>query len=187
MGGRIPEPFSSPRVFHMYSHPGGCEADEAGSSLVSAGRRMPGCGPGGSCGAGGLAERRRRCQAGGVEMYCRAQFRHPAFFLRRDRFASRFFGGTGFTDMVGRVGGEIPGGSLMKVTGFNHVTIRVSDLETSLDFYRDVLGMELVHRGRIDAYLEWGHAWVCLVEREGEDGEATLGVDHVAFSIEEED
>jgi len=75
----------------------------------------------------------------------------------------------------------------MKVTGFNHVTIRVSDLETSLDFYRDVLGMELVHRGRIDAYLEWGHAWVCLVEREGEDGEATLGVDHVAFSIEEED
>ncbi|GGE07440.1 hypothetical protein GCM10011571_05900 [Marinithermofilum abyssi] len=36
----------------------------------------------------------------------------------------------------------------MKVTGFNHVTIRVGDLTTSLPFYTEVLGMELVHRGR---------------------------------------
>ncbi len=43
----------------------------------------------------------------------------------------------------------------MRVTGFNHVTIRVSDLQTALRFYRDTLGMKLVHLGRSDAYLEW--------------------------------
>jgi metallothiol transferase len=80
----------------------------------------------------------------------------------------------------------------VKVKGFNHVTIRVSDLETSLRVYRDVLGMELVHRGRKDAYLEWGTAWVCLVERKASvgsdsDGDSGFGVDHVAFSIDEAD
>ncbi|MFC4076183.1 VOC family protein [Salinithrix halophila] len=77
----------------------------------------------------------------------------------------------------------------MRVTGFNHVTIRVSHLEESLAFYQDILQMELVHRGRTDAYLEWGEAWVCLVEKKGEKSlaESSLGVDHVAFTIDEED
>jgi catechol 2,3-dioxygenase-like lactoylglutathione lyase family enzyme len=77
----------------------------------------------------------------------------------------------------------------MKVTGFNHVTIRVTDLERSLTFYRDVLGMRLVHHGRKDVYLEWGTAWVCLIERDGkaEEGSQGPGVDHIAFSIAEED
>ncbi|MDR6226147.1 VOC family protein [Desmospora profundinema] len=77
----------------------------------------------------------------------------------------------------------------MKVIGFNHVTIRVSDLARSLTFYREVLGMELVHRGRTDAYLEWGEAWVCLIQLSSprpHDPNA-LGVDHVAFSIADTD
>ena len=52
----------------------------------------------------------------------------------------------------------------MNVSGFNHVTFGVSNLENSLAFYMDILGMRLIHRGRKDAYLEWGTAWVCLVE-----------------------
>lgn len=77
----------------------------------------------------------------------------------------------------------------MKVTGFNHVTIRVTDLERSLNFYQDVLGMRLVHHGRKDIYLVWGTAWVCLIERDrkAEEGSQEPGVDHVAFSISEED
>ncbi len=77
----------------------------------------------------------------------------------------------------------------MKVKGFNHVTIGVSNLATSLSFYTDVLGMKLVHLARHDCYLEWGNAWVCLVERKGQErtGEPGVGVDHVAFSIDEED
>ncbi|WP_139492907.1 VOC family protein [Brevibacillus dissolubilis] len=77
----------------------------------------------------------------------------------------------------------------MRVKGFNHITIRVSDLERSLSFYEGVLQMELVHRGRTDAYLDWGGAWVCLIEKQDlvQMDEHILGVDHVAFSVEDDD
>ncbi|WP_124726611.1 VOC family protein [Staphylospora marina] len=76
----------------------------------------------------------------------------------------------------------------MKVTGFNHLTLKVRNLEESLPFFLDVLGMRPVHRGRKDAYLEWGDAWICLLERDvtGVTGREA-GMDHVAFSIREED
>lgn len=78
----------------------------------------------------------------------------------------------------------------MKVTGFNHLTLKVRNLEQSLQFYTTVLGLALVHKGRNDAYLEWGSAWICLI---GEpNGSATvserkMGVDHIAFTIAEND
>ncbi|MBO8162373.1 MAG: VOC family protein [Brevibacillus sp.] len=76
----------------------------------------------------------------------------------------------------------------MKVTGFNHVTLAVTDLARSLAFYREVLEMKLVHLGRRDAYLEWGSAWVCLVEKAAAgSADSVSGVDHVAFSIGEDD
>ncbi|WP_067929347.1 VOC family protein [Alicyclobacillus shizuokensis] len=68
---------------------------------------------------------------------------------------------------------------------FSHVTVNVSDLNKSLDFYVGQLEMRLVHRGRRDAYLEWGTAWVCLQERpELASQRSQLGVDHVAFYIQ---
>lgn len=68
--------------------------------------------------------------------------------------------------------------------GFSHVTINVSNLETSLRFYVGTLGMKLVHRGRRDAYIEWGTAWICLQERpELAPQQPQLGVDHVALYI----
>jgi len=72
----------------------------------------------------------------------------------------------------------------MEVRGFNHLTLRVKDLERSLPFYCDLLGMELVHRGRKDVYLSWGGAWICLLERQEEREPGGLGMDHVAFSID---
>lgn len=77
----------------------------------------------------------------------------------------------------------------MKVTGFNHVTIRVSNLSESLTFYREVLGMELVHQGNTYVYLSWGEVWVCLIEIKNPQKSTTqiLGIDHIAFSIDETD
>jgi len=77
----------------------------------------------------------------------------------------------------------------MKVTGFNHVTIRVKSLQKSLAFYQDLLGMTLVHLGRTDAYLSWGEAWVCLIEIQHakEHDNNRVGIDHIAFSIDEQD
>lgn len=76
----------------------------------------------------------------------------------------------------------------MLVQGFNHLTINVRNLESSLDFYIRILGLTIRHRGNKDAYLEWGTAWICLVEQENysENIEGPLGVDHVAFYIPEE-
>ncbi|WP_067934377.1 VOC family protein [Alicyclobacillus kakegawensis] len=74
---------------------------------------------------------------------------------------------------------------MLRVRDFSHVTINVSDLNKSLDFYAGQLGMRLVHRGRRDAYLEWGAAWVCLQERpELASQRRQFGVDHVAFYIQ---
>ncbi|WP_339218479.1 VOC family protein [Paenibacillus sp. FSL H8-0332] len=77
----------------------------------------------------------------------------------------------------------------MKVTGFSHITLQVRDLKTSLEFYHGILGMNVRHHGRIDAYLEWGSAWVCLVERTeaGQQPSGFAGMDHVAFYIAEDD
>ncbi|KHL96847.1 glutathione transferase [Paenibacillus sp. IHB B 3415] len=77
----------------------------------------------------------------------------------------------------------------MKVTGFSHITINIRNLQTSLDFYHGILGMTIRHRGRTDAYLEWGSAWVCLVERMDveENTGGFAGMDHVAFYIAEND
>lgn len=60
----------------------------------------------------------------------------------------------------------------MNVSGFNHLTLRVRNLEQSLRFYCGLLGMKLVHKGRKDVYLEWGNAWICLLERPEESSAA---------------
>jgi len=70
---------------------------------------------------------------------------------------------------------------------FSHVTINISNLDQSLRFYTETLGMKLVHQGRGDAYLEWGTAWICLQERPGLAAQQSqLGVDHVALYIAED-
>jgi catechol 2,3-dioxygenase-like lactoylglutathione lyase family enzyme len=41
------------------------------------------------------------------------------------------------------------GGEIMKITGQHHVGITVSDIDRSVGFYRDVLGLELQSRGEM--------------------------------------
>lgn len=53
----------------------------------------------------------------------------------------------------------------MRVKGFSHITLQVSNLKQSLHFYCEKLQMKRMHQGRTDAYLEWGSAWICLLER----------------------
>lgn len=51
---------------------------------------------------------------------------------------------------------------MARVSGLNHVTLAVSDLDRSLAFYRDLLGMALRARWPEGAYLEAGSLWLCL-------------------------
>ena len=52
--------------------------------------------------------------------------------------------------------------SKQRVTGLNHVTLAVADLERSLLFYQDVLGFELRALWPDGAYLDAGALWLCL-------------------------
>lgn len=49
-----------------------------------------------------------------------------------------------------------------KIQGLNHLTLAVTDLERSVSFYRDVLGLELRALWQEGAYLEAGTLWLCL-------------------------
>ncbi|MFK8031998.1 MAG: VOC family protein [Gammaproteobacteria bacterium] len=66
------------------------------------------------------------------------------------------------------------------ISGLNHITLAVSDLQASLQFYSDLLGCNIVHSWPEGAYLEVGGLWLCLtvcvhVERRTD-------YTHIAFS-----
>lgn len=73
------------------------------------------------------------------------------------------------------------------VTGLNHITLAVSDLDDSIRFYRDLLGCELVSRQATGAYLLVGTIWLCLSldpkASEQERGDYT----HIALSVDPEE
>lgn len=76
------------------------------------------------------------------------------------------------------------------ILGVNHITVRTSHLQQSLDFYTQVLNMRMVHRGQRDVYLEAGSLWLCLLDRPEEipvSSAAAGGVDHIALSVTEGD
>jgi catechol 2,3-dioxygenase-like lactoylglutathione lyase family enzyme len=70
--------------------------------------------------------------------------------------------------------------------GLNHLTLSVADLERSIAFYRDRLGMRLSVSWTNGAYLEAGELWLCLSRiREGEVAPAG-DYTHYAFSVDAE-
>lgn len=77
----------------------------------------------------------------------------------------------------------------MNIQSINHITLRVASLEVSIPFYTEILGMELVHRGKTDCYLGAGSVWLCLLEKQDyqEISATQYGLDHVAFTVSEED
>ena len=48
------------------------------------------------------------------------------------------------------------------LSGLNHLTLAVSDLTPSVDFYHQLLGMRLHARWDGGAYLSCGEQWLCL-------------------------
>lgn len=48
------------------------------------------------------------------------------------------------------------------ITGVNHITLSVSNLNQSWDFYTLVLGATPLCRWHKGAYLELGNVWLCL-------------------------
>ena len=75
----------------------------------------------------------------------------------------------------------------MRITGLNHVTLAVRDLDQSIDFYCNVLGCSLRATWAGGAYLEAGALWLCLshdpLAREAPHPDCT----HLALDVAEAD
>ena len=48
------------------------------------------------------------------------------------------------------------------LAGLNHITVAVDSLDTSFDFYVNLLGMTPKAKWRNGAYLTFGEVWFCL-------------------------
>nr|WP_275664516.1 MULTISPECIES: FosG/FosC2-related fosfomycin resistance glutathione transferase [Vibrio] len=70
------------------------------------------------------------------------------------------------------------------ILGLNHITIAVSDLESSLQFYRDILGFTAHAKWDNGAYLSVGELWFCLsLDEPCPKADYT----HIAFDIASEE
>lgn len=70
------------------------------------------------------------------------------------------------------------------IIGLNHITLAVTDLERSLNFYTNILGLKGHVRWENGAYLTVGSLWLCLsMDAVCEKTDYT----HIAFEVSDQD
>jgi catechol 2,3-dioxygenase-like lactoylglutathione lyase family enzyme len=73
------------------------------------------------------------------------------------------------------------------IRGLNHVTLAVTDLDRSLSFYRDLLGLKVAALWLEGAYLEAGPLWLCLSLDAKRESRPAPDYTHIAFDVSAED
>ncbi len=71
------------------------------------------------------------------------------------------------------------------ISGINHITLAVRDIETSFDFYRNILGFKPLCKWHSGAYFLVGKLWFCLSH--DEQAQATNDYTHIAFNVSNDD
>lgn len=73
------------------------------------------------------------------------------------------------------------------IRGVNHLTFAVSDLDESLAFYAEALGLSLVARWDGGAYLLAGEGWITLIVDSSILDSARPDYTHAAFTVAPEE
>ncbi|RCJ27354.1 glutathione transferase [Nostoc sp. ATCC 43529] len=73
------------------------------------------------------------------------------------------------------------------ITGINHITLSVSDLEKSFEFYTQILGCQAIAKWKKGAYLLAGNLWLCLSLDANTRTNPAVEYTHIAFSVHEKD
>jgi len=73
------------------------------------------------------------------------------------------------------------------ITGLNHITLAVADVQRSVAFYRDVLGCAVRALWPDGAYLRAGTLWLCLSRDDRARVAPHPDYSHIAFAVSEED
>ncbi len=71
------------------------------------------------------------------------------------------------------------------ITGLNHITLAVSDIDESFAFYSEVLGFKPVQKSRKSAYLLAGDLWVALARDKAARNKPLPEYTHIAFTVSE--
>jgi len=72
------------------------------------------------------------------------------------------------------------------ISGINHITLAVRNIEASFAFYQDVLGFQPLARWPVGAYFLAGDMWLALVVDPSARDAPLPEYTHIAFTVEPE-
>lgn len=72
---------------------------------------------------------------------------------------------------------------MTKLAGINHITFATANLHNAIEFYCNLLGMDLVAQWTTGAYLLVGNMWICLSYDEDTKSTPNKDYSHIAFDI----
>lgn len=73
------------------------------------------------------------------------------------------------------------------ITGINHITLAVKNIEESFRFYQEVLGFKPLAKWQKGAYFLAGDMWFCLIQDQNTQNCLQKEYTHIAFTVSEQD